>query len=196
MHSFIVATPPDLPASENTYHIQSETAIGISDIRAIQHYLSRKATSNQPRTVIVHAADTMTIPAQHAFLKTLEEPPANTAIYLVTPKPDLLLPTILSRCQVDTQSAISLSTPASRQLCQDLLAADSVGQRLLLLDEAKMDRDAALQLVDAIEHTLHSQIRSHSPLSPVRYQLVTDTRRFLLANCSVRLALDHLALNL
>jgi len=42
----------------------------------------------------------MTREAQNCFLKTLEEPKGNTLLILVTEKPNFLLPTIISRCQI------------------------------------------------------------------------------------------------
>jgi DNA polymerase III subunit delta' len=51
-----------------------------------------------PRKVgIVHEADRMNIPTANAFLKTLEEPPPNTTLLLITTRPYALLPTIRSR---------------------------------------------------------------------------------------------------
>ena len=52
-----------------------------------------------PRKVaILYEADRMEPPSANAFLKTLEEPPANTTLLLLTTRPYSLLPTILSRC--------------------------------------------------------------------------------------------------
>lgn len=51
------------------------------------------------KVAVVDDADLMNINAQNAFLKTLEEPPPNSVIILVTSKPQYLLPTIVSRCQ-------------------------------------------------------------------------------------------------
>src|ERR687898_467947 len=51
------------------------------------------------RVVIVDDADAMEASAQNALLKTLEEPPAGSTFVLVTARPDLLLPTVRSRCQ-------------------------------------------------------------------------------------------------
>jgi DNA polymerase-3 subunit delta' len=48
--------------------------------------------------VIVDQADTMLPPAQNALLKTLEEPPSASVFVLVTSRPDVLLPTVRSRC--------------------------------------------------------------------------------------------------
>jgi DNA polymerase-3 subunit delta' len=51
------------------------------------------------RVVIVNEADAMEASAQNALLKTLEEPPSASTFVLVTSRPDLLLPTVRSRCQ-------------------------------------------------------------------------------------------------
>lgn len=51
-----------------------------------------------PRKVaILHEVDRMHVTAANVFLKTLEEPPANTSLLLLTTRPYALLPTIRSR---------------------------------------------------------------------------------------------------
>lgn len=54
------------------------------------------------RVLAIAPADRLTIPAQHALLKMLEEPPTHAAICLFSHRPETLLPTILSRL-VETQ---------------------------------------------------------------------------------------------
>jgi DNA polymerase-3 subunit delta' len=51
------------------------------------------------RVVIVNDADAMEPSAQNALLKTLEEPPNASTFVLITSRPDMLLPTVRSRCQ-------------------------------------------------------------------------------------------------
>jgi len=51
------------------------------------------------RVFIIDQAEDMNRAAQNALLKTLEEPPDRTFLLLITSKPDLLLPTVRSRCQ-------------------------------------------------------------------------------------------------
>ncbi|HEX7899214.1 MAG TPA: AAA family ATPase [Planctomycetota bacterium] len=65
------------------------------------HELTRELsmTSAKPRVIVIDDAHRMSEEAQNAILKTLEEPPANTTIILVTHVPDKLLGTIRSRCQ-------------------------------------------------------------------------------------------------
>jgi DNA polymerase-3 subunit delta' len=50
------------------------------------------------KVAIIHEADRMNSAAANIFLKTLEEPPANTTLLLLTTHPYALLPTIRSRC--------------------------------------------------------------------------------------------------
>lgn len=66
---------------------------------------------------IIDEADKMNKEAANALLKTLEEPPANVYIVLVTSRPDALLQTIRSRCQM-----IRFAPVAAREIC-DLLVS-------------------------------------------------------------------------
>lgn len=51
------------------------------------------------RVYIIDPADEMTVEAQDALLKTLEEPPPAVLLMLITAYPDTMLPTIQSRCR-------------------------------------------------------------------------------------------------
>ncbi len=57
------------------------------------------ATVSENKVAIIQEADRMHITAANVFLKTLEEPPRNTTILLLTTRPYALLPTIRSRVQ-------------------------------------------------------------------------------------------------
>lgn len=51
------------------------------------------------KVFIVDEAERLDLPGQNALLKTLEEPPPSTYMFLVTSRPERMLPTIRSRCQ-------------------------------------------------------------------------------------------------
>lgn len=76
--------------------------ISIEEVRRIHAFLRLKTTGTAPirRVVIVQHADGLTTEAQNAFLKLLEEPPADTLIILTAGSKYGLLPTILSRVHV------------------------------------------------------------------------------------------------
>ncbi len=73
-------------------------SILIADIRSVEPFLTLRAEEGTTKLVIILEADRMKEEAANAFLKTLEEPPPQTLIILISAQPSRLLPTILSRC--------------------------------------------------------------------------------------------------
>src|SRR5512147_1312083 len=73
--------------------------IKIDQVRHIQEDLSLRPFEGVGKTLIVDFAERMNAASSNAFLKTLEEPPGEALIILVTAMPQGLLPTIRSRCQ-------------------------------------------------------------------------------------------------
>ena len=61
--------------------------------------LGLSSVRRTPRVVIIDHADALGVQAQDAILKTLEEPPSASVFVLITDRPDVLLPTVRSRCQ-------------------------------------------------------------------------------------------------
>jgi DNA polymerase III subunit delta' len=74
-------------------------SIKVDQVRGAIERSAYRPFEGRRRAVIVDEADAMEAPAQNALLKTLEEPPAASTFVLVTARPDLLLPTVRSRCQ-------------------------------------------------------------------------------------------------
>lgn len=74
-------------------------SIGVDDIRVqLNNDIGVKPYSSNHKIYIIDEADKLTIQAQNALLKTLEEPPVYAVIILLTTNHEALLPTILSRC--------------------------------------------------------------------------------------------------
>jgi DNA polymerase-3 subunit delta' len=74
-------------------------AIKIEQIRDAVERAAYRPFEGRRRVVIIDEAEAIMPGAQDALLKTLEEPPTGTTFVLVTAAPELLLPTIRSRCQ-------------------------------------------------------------------------------------------------
>ena len=72
--------------------------IGIEMVRGLEHMLHMACAPGDWKVGVVVEAERMNEPAENAFLKTLEEPPAQTLILLLTESPESMLPTIRSRC--------------------------------------------------------------------------------------------------
>lgn len=74
--------------------------ISVDQVRSLQPVFRSTPGLSPWRVVIVDAIDDMNRAAANAFLKNLEEPPANTLFLLVSHSPGRLLPTIRSRCRI------------------------------------------------------------------------------------------------
>ena len=90
-----------------------KNTISIDAIRQLQKFLQLKTPGQEAirRACIVEHADRMTTEAQNAFLKMLEEPPADTILILTAATKRQLLPTIISRVQV-----FAVQPPAEAEL--------------------------------------------------------------------------------
>jgi DNA polymerase-3 subunit delta' len=72
--------------------------IRVEQIRGLQERISLRGLESRRKVALIVSAQRMNDQAQNAFLKTLEEPPADTTLILIASEMDRLLPTIRSRC--------------------------------------------------------------------------------------------------
>ena len=87
---------------------EKPNTISVDDIRTqINNDVAIKPYSSPYKVYIMNEAEKMTIQAQNAILKTLEEPPEYAVILLLTSNVNSLLPTILSRCVVLNMKPVS-----------------------------------------------------------------------------------------
>ncbi len=78
---------------------EKAATISVDDIREqLNSDIMIKPYSSPRKIYIIPEADLMTVQAQNALLKTLEEPPEYAIIFLLTENAESLLPTIRSRC--------------------------------------------------------------------------------------------------
>ena len=72
----------------------------IEQVRALQHDASLAPYEGRRRVFILRQMELATAEACNALLKTLEEPPGRVTLLLTAARRELVLPTIVSRCQV------------------------------------------------------------------------------------------------
>lgn len=95
--------------------VSDKNSIGVDNIRNASQFFEKTAQLGDIKTVLIPCAETMTISAANALLKTLEEPSANSFIILLSTEPDTLLPTIISRCRL-----IEIRPPVGKALLEHL----------------------------------------------------------------------------
>lgn len=81
-------------------YFTSSIEIRKESMEMLQSRLEFSQRESQYRICIIEDADEMNVQTANSFLKTLEEPPENTILILITSKIQALLPTIVSRCQL------------------------------------------------------------------------------------------------
>ena len=91
----------DEGAHPDIYWVRPESKsrrIQVEQMREFMKSVNLRSSMGGVKVGIVVDADCLGEEASNAFLKTLEEPPAQTVMVLLTADPQRLLPTILSRC--------------------------------------------------------------------------------------------------
>jgi DNA polymerase-3 subunit delta' len=91
----------DEGAHPDVYWVRPESKsrrIQVEQMREFMKAVNLRSSMGGVKVGIIVDADCLGEEASNAFLKTLEEPPAQTVIVLLTADPQRLLPTILSRC--------------------------------------------------------------------------------------------------
>ncbi|GAB4281237.1 MAG: DNA polymerase III subunit delta' [Coriobacteriia bacterium] len=72
----------------------------VDQVRDLVHDIGMTPAEGPKKIYIVCRADAFNQQSANALLKTLEEPPEDTVLILLAPRPESVLPTIASRCQV------------------------------------------------------------------------------------------------
>jgi DNA polymerase-3 subunit delta' len=139
---------------------RQNTSLTIDTVRALSAATALRPMEGRWRIVIVEDAETLQEIAQEALLKTLEEPPSYMVLLLLTNDPDVLLPTIQSRCQridlrpvsramiVDGLTGLGVPSADAEQIAG--LAAGRPGWAR----QAAADKKLIQQRLDAVEQAV------------------------------------------
>ncbi|MBO5208206.1 MAG: DNA polymerase III subunit delta [Lachnospiraceae bacterium] len=143
---------------------EKPNTIGVEDIRGqINNDIVIKPYSSSRKVYIMNEGEKMTVQAQNALLKTLEEPPEYAVILILTTNVEALLPTILSRCVVLNMKPVS-DDKVKKYLMEELQIPDykanicvafargNIGKAKLLASSEEFEKvkDEAISLVKNI----------------------------------------------
>jgi DNA polymerase-3 subunit delta' len=134
------------------------TEIIINQVRDLISFLQLTTTISEKKVALIHPAEAMNKHAANALLKTLEEPPGDAVIILLSHDPHRLAVTITSRCQ-----KLQIRLP------------DKEAALAWLLESGAYERAEARS---ALKAAAGSPLRAFDMLSeagPDHYQLVNDT---------------------
>ncbi|GIK83525.1 MAG: hypothetical protein BroJett025_01470 [Patescibacteria group bacterium] len=161
-------------------------SIKIETVREIKEKLAYASyVANQPRYFIFLDAHLLTIPAQNALLKAIEEPPKDTQLIFVTATPEKLLETIRSRCQTvfitnpHTQQAdVQQKTEKITELLGEIIASNP-GHKITLAAAYK-EREDALIFCNQLVQFLHKQLQNQDSLTSKKTRQITQNLKAVL----------------
>ena len=111
--------------------LEASKSILVDQVRSIQHAMATTAQQGGARVVVINGAAELNLNAANALLKQLEEPGDNSYFLLLHQWPKILLPTVLSRCQL-----LDINLPSkvdALSWLEQQLPADESAQKLLQL---------------------------------------------------------------
>ena len=143
---------------------EKPNTIGVEDIRVqINGDIGIKPYSSPRKIYIMNEGEKMTVQAQNALLKTLEEPPEYAVILILTTHVEALLPTIMSRCVVLNMKPVpdalvkkflmeELAVPDYKANICVAFARGNIGKAKLLASSEEFEKvkDEAITLVKYI----------------------------------------------
>lgn len=138
---------------------EKPNTISVEDIREqLNGDIQIRPYSSPYKVYIIDEADKLSVQAQNALLKTIEEPPSYAVIFLLTENAGTLLPTIRSRCVLLDLKPVS-SQIIKRYLMEDLEIPEYRADICTAFAQGNVGKAKRLALSDnfgeMLDHVLH-----------------------------------------
>jgi DNA polymerase III subunit delta' len=134
-----LAVEKGLPVELKSGKKPSESIL-IDDVRRMQGFFNTASSRGAERFAVIYPFESLNMASANALLKSLEEPPNGLRFILIGHKPDMLLPTIRSRCQ-----ALQVKSPTFKERVH-WLEEQGVEQAEVNLSLSMLDPFEALDL--------------------------------------------------
>jgi DNA polymerase-3 subunit delta' len=146
----------------------------IEQIRELEHGLQMRGSEGRQKVAIIAEADRLQPQAANAFLKTLEEPPANSLLLLLSALPEALPDTIVSRCISIPLSANGeeIEMPERRELVE--LLRSTADEKNWGVQQAYKVAQGVQALLGSIKEQIKNQTGDALEEEETRYRNSTD----------------------
>ena len=113
---------------------KDKATIGVDEVKDFREDMFLSSTEAEKKIYVIDDAECMTVEAQNALLKVLEEPPKNVIILLLAKECDKILTTIKSRAQY-----IPMSRFTEDELSERIIAESEAARAMRMQDREKFD---------------------------------------------------------
>lgn len=169
--------------------------LGVEAAKKIRQHLSLRPYSAKGRGVVLESAHNLTMDAQNALLKTLEEPPLEAVIILGVDKEDSLLPTVLSRCEVvRLEETERQSGKEIKKFDQDIekLIGLSIPGRFTFIEKLEEKEEFLGELIQYFREKLKKEPKKYLKIS----KLLLEAEEWKKSNVNIRAILEYLMLEM
>ena len=118
-------------------------SISVYTVRATIEKMQMSSMSGEWRVVLIDSVDELTVAAENAILKLLEEPPAKTLFLLVTHQLSAVLPTVRSRARVEKMRPLGMND--LRRLCARFMPDEMISDETLKIANGSFGRIANIK---------------------------------------------------
>ncbi len=169
--------------------LEDKSSISIDQVHQLASLLAVKPSTPKARLILIAPAHQLTLPAQQALLKTLEEPPERTQLILATAYPTKLLPTILSRCQrIPVKFETATAFPNQPSWESLLSGRCTISECITIAGTIGSSKETAICAV----YELYEFVHQAQVYPPKVLQEVIKTLNLLEKNVNTKLALECL----
>lgn len=183
---------------------EDKKSIGIDQIRAAISFLGKKPFENQFKAVVIYHSEALTIEAQNALLKTLEEPPEYALVILAAKTEYAMLPTILSRCiKIQVKSG---EQEIGKEPVVELLHLSKGKLLEWAAEKSKEEKSELVELLETWLEELHYEIKNErkNKENSITFEQAKNAIQLIQVikddlektNINTKLVLEYLALNL
>ena len=146
----------------------------IEQIRELEHGLQMRGAEGRRKVAIIADADRLQPQAANAFLKTLEEPPGNSLLLLLSALPEALPDTIVSRCICIPLAANGQKTeiPERRELVE--LLRDAAREKSWGIQQAYRLQQGMQTLLSHVKEKIKAENEAALETEEARYRNATD----------------------
>ena len=164
-----------------------ETNLGMGAAKQVIDHFTLKPYQAAGRSTVIIGAQTLTAEAQNSLLKTLEEPPKDASLIMISTTEDSLLSTILSRCQISRVNNPEPGVGDSFDV-EKILEA-SLEERFAAIEKTE-DKEGLLTL---LMHYFSQKLRD-DPSRLDGAKLLLEAEKWQKANGNTRAILEYLML--
>lgn len=153
-------------------------AISVNTVRNMIERMQMSSMSGQWRVILIDAVDELTVAAENAILKLLEEPPQQTLFLLVTHQLSNVLPTVRSRARVEKMHPLTMSE--MRELCARFMGDTEISDEILKLSNGSFGKIANLKatggdiIYDELLNVLQGKHSTASDMMSVAEKIATS----------------------